>query len=395
MRCCSSDNWRIGVKVSMKKFASVTGAAALAIWSLISSSSAWADYQLNMHVPVTEAGRRAYDLHNDISLICLAIFIVVFGVLAYSLIFHRKSKGHKAADFHEHLGIEIAWTVIPSIILVLIAIPSTTTLIEMKDTSEPAITVKVTGYQWKWGYDYLKGEGEGIKFLSVLSTPKDQINNKAEKSASYMMEVDNPLVVPVNTKIRILTTANDVIHAWAVPAFAVKQDAVPGFIRDTWFKADTEGTYHGQCSELCGKDHGYMPIVVKVVSAGEYSAWVEEQKKKAASNVDDPNKVWALDESMARGEKVYNAACASCHGANGQGIPGTFPALDGSKIAKQAKNKAAHINIVLHGKAGTAMQAFGGQLSDTDIATVVTYERNAWGNKTGDVIQPADVKAAR
>ena len=383
------------MKVSMKRFASVTSAAALGLWSIVMSSNVWAGYQLNLDVPVTEVGRRAYDLHNEITLICLIIFVVVFGVLAYSMVAHRKSKGHKAADFHEHLGIEIAWTIIPSIILVLIAIPSTRTLIEMKDTSEPAITVKVTGYQWKWGYDYLKGEGEGIKFLSVLATPKDQIHNKAEKSANYMMEVDNPLVVPVNAKIRILATANDVIHAWAVPAFAVKQDAVPGFIRDTWFKADKEGTYHGQCSELCGKDHGYMPIVVKVVSAAEYTSWVDEQKKKAASNVDDPNKVWAMDEAMARGEKVYNAACASCHGANGQGVPGAFPALDGSKIAKLAKNKAAHIDIVLHGKPGTAMAAFGAQLSDTDIATVITYERNAWGNKTGDMVQPADIKAAR
>jgi cytochrome c oxidase subunit 2 len=379
----------------MKKFASVTGAAALGMWSLINSGCAWADYQLNLHVPVTEAGRRAYDLHNDISLICLGIFVVVFGVLTYSLIKHRKSKGHQAADFHEHLGVELAWTIIPSIILVLIAIPSTRVLVEMKDTAESEITIKATGYQWKWGYDYLKGEGEGIKFLSVMSTPKEQIHNQAAKSADYMMTVDNPMVVPVNTKIRILTTANDVIHAWAVPAFAVKQDAVPGFIRDAWFRADKEGMYVGQCSELCGKDHGYMPINVKVVSAAEYTAWVDEQKKKAASNVDDPNKVWALEEAMARGEKVYNAACASCHQASGQGIPGTFPALDGSKIAKLAKNKAAHIDIVLHGKPGTPMAAFGGQLSDTDIATVVTYERNAWGNKTGDVIQPADVKAAR
>lgn len=381
------------MKVSMKRFVGTAGAVALGL--LAFTTSAWADYQLNLHVPVTEAGRRAYDLHNMISLVCLVIFVVVFGVLAYSLVMHRKSKGHKAADFHEHLGIEIAWTIIPTIILILIAIPSTKALIDLKDTSESEITIKVTGYQWKWGYDYLKGEGEGIKFLSVLSTPKDQINNKAEKAADYMMTVDNPLVVPVNTKVRILTTANDVIHAWAVPAFAVKQDAIPGFIRDTWFKADTEGMYVGQCSELCGKDHGYMPINVKVVSSAEYTAWVAEQKKKAASNVDDPNKVWTLEESMVRGEKVYTNACASCHQANGKGIPGAFPALDGSKIAKAAANKGKHIDIVLHGKAGSAMAAFGGQLSDTDIATVVTYERNAWGNKTGDIIQPAEVKAAR
>lgn len=381
------------MRVSMKRFVGTAGAVALGL--LAYTASAWAGYQLNLDVPVTEAGRRAYDLHNMITLVCLVIFVVVFGVLAYSLVMHRKSKGHKAADFHEHLGIEIAWTIIPTIILVLIAIPSTKALIDLKDTSESEITIKVTGYQWKWGYDYLKGEGEGIKFLSVLSTPKDQIHNKAEKSADYMMAVDNPMVVPVNTKVRILATANDVIHAWAVPAFAVKQDAIPGFIRDTWFKADAEGMYVGQCSELCGKDHGYMPINVKVVSAAEYTAWVAEQKKKAASNVDDPNKVWTLEESMARGEKVYANACASCHQANGKGVPGAFPALDGSKMAKVAAQKGKHIDIVLHGKAGTAMGAFGGQLSDTEIAAVVTYERNAWGNKTGDIIQPAEVKAAR
>ncbi|HWU85118.1 MAG TPA: cytochrome c oxidase subunit II [Rhodocyclaceae bacterium] len=381
------------MKVSMRKAVRWAGVAAPGLWTL-SSGNAWADWQLNMHVPVTEAGRRAYELHNDISLVCLAIFALVFGILAYSLVKHRKSKGHQAAEFHEHLGIEIAWTIVPVIILVLIAIPATKTLVEMKDTSEPELTVKVTGYQWKWGYDYLKGEGEGIKFLSVMTTPLDQIHNKADKTDSYMMTVDNPLVVPVNTKVRILTTANDVIHSWAVPAFAVKQDAVPGFIRDTWFKADKEGTYNGQCSELCGKDHGYMPIVVKVVSAGEYSNWVAEQKKKAAAG-DDPNKTWTLDEAMARGEKVYNANCAACHQASGQGIPGTFPPLDGAKIAKSPAMKGKHIETVLHGRPGTAMAAFGAQLSDTEIATVITYERNAWSNKTGEVIQPADVKAAR
>jgi cytochrome c oxidase subunit 2 len=330
-----------------------------------------------------------------VSIVCLVIFVLVFGILGYSLINHRKSKGHKASQFHEHLGIEIAWTIVPTLILIAIAFPATKALVKMKDTSESEITIKVTGYQWKWGYDYLKGEGEGIKFLSVMSTPKEQVHNQQEKTASYMMTVDNPVVVPVNTKVRILATANDVIHSWAMPAFAVKQDAVPGFIRDTWFKADKEGTYVGQCSELCGKDHGYMPIVVNVVSAAEYTAWVADQKKKASSNVDDPAKVWTLDEAVARGEKVYSANCAACHQANGKGIPGTFPALDGSKIAKVAANKGKHIDIVLHGRPGTPMAAFGGQLSDTDIATVITYERNAWDNKTGEVVQPADVKAAR
>ncbi|HTH93856.1 MAG TPA: cytochrome c oxidase subunit II [Rhodocyclaceae bacterium] len=376
----------------MKRLAVVSALVA----PLFPFSNAWADYQFNMHVPVTEAGRRAYTLHNDISLICLGIFILVFGVLIYSLLHHRKSKDHAPADFHEHLGVEIAWTIVPTIILVLMAIPATRTLVEMKDTSEAQLTIKATGYQWKWGYDYLKGEGEGIKFLSVQTTTPDQIDGKAEKPATYMETVDNPLVVPVNTKVRILTTANDVIHSWAVPAFAVKQDAIPGFIRDTWFRADQEGTYIGQCSELCGKGHGYMPIVVNVVSAADYTTWVEAQKKKAAAG-DDPNKVWSMDEAVARGEKVYNANCAVCHQANGKGVPGTFPALDGSKIAgvASASAKAKHIDTVLHGRPGTPMAAFGPQLSDTDIATVITYERNSWGNKTGDVIQPADIAAAR
>ena len=357
------------------------------------AGSAWADYQLNLTPSVTKAGYAAYELHNFMTLVCLAIFVGVFGVLAYSLIKHRKSKGHKAAGFHENLAVEIAWITVPFLILVVFAVPATKALLDLRDTSEPDITVKVTGYQWKWGYDYLKGEGEGIKFMSVLSTPRDQIEGKAPKGENYLLEVDNPVVVPVGKKVRILTTANDVIHSWAIPAFGIKQDAVPGFIRDTAFRAEKEGTYRGQCSELCGKDHGFMPIVVEVVSAEKYAAWVDEQKKKAAAEMGDPNKVWTLDEMKAHGEKVYAANCVACHQANGKGIPGVFKPLDGSPIATGPK--ADHIDRVLHGKAGTAMAAFGGQLSDTDIAAVVTYERNAWSNKTGDLIQPAEIKAAR
>jgi cytochrome c oxidase subunit 2 len=322
----------------------------------------------------------------------LIIFVIVFAVLGYSLYFHRKSKGHKAADFHENTAVEMAWTIVPFLILVVMAIPATRALISLRDTSEPDITIKVTGYQWKWGYDYLKGEGEGIHFISTLSTPQAQIRGEAPKGEHYLLEVDNPIVVPVHKKIRILTTANDVIHSWAMPAFGIKQDAVPGFIRDTAFRAEKEGTYRGQCSELCGKDHGFMPIVVEVVSADKYAAWVEEQKKKMAAAAGDPNKVWTLDESRAYGEKVYVANCAACHQANGKGIPGAFPALDGSPIATGPK--AGHLDRVVNGKPGTAMAAFGKQLSDADIAAVITFERNSWGNKTGEVIQPAEVKAA-
>ncbi|MBS0322721.1 MAG: cytochrome c oxidase subunit II [Proteobacteria bacterium] len=348
--------------------------------------------QLNMGFPVTAAGQTAYHLHNLINIICLIIFIGVFGVMGYSMIYHRKSKGHKPAEFHENLTVEILWTAIPLLILIIIAIPATKALISLKDTSDSDITIKATGYQWKWGYDYLKGEGEGIKFMSVLATPQAQIKGQEPKDEHYLLEVDNPIVVPVGKKVRILTTSNDVIHSWAMPAFGVKQDAVPGFIRDTQFRAEKEGTYRGQCSELCGKDHGFMPIVVEVVSADKYATWVDEQKKKMAAAMGDPNKVWTLDESKAYGEKLYNANCAACHQATGKGIPGAFPALDGSKIVTGPKE--GHLAVVVNGRPGTAMAAFGKQLSDTEIAAIVTYERNAWGNKTGEVVQPAEVKAA-
>ena len=263
----------------------------------------------------------------------------------------------------------------------------------MRDTSQPDLTIKATGYQWKWGYEYVTGDAAGVKFMSVLSTPREQIENKTAKGEHYLLEVDRPMVVPVGKKVRVLTTASDVIHNWSVPAFAVKVDAVPGFLRDTWFRAEKEGTYRGQCSELCGKDHGFMPVVVEVVSAEKYAAWAAEQKKAMAASADDPAKVWKLDELMARGEKVYTANCAACHQPNGAGLPPAFPALDGSKIAKGPKG--AHIDIVLKGKPGTAMASFAAQLNDTEIAAVVAYERNAWSNKLGELIQPAEVKALR
>ncbi len=352
-----------------------------------------AAYQLNFQPPVTRIASEIYDLHMLMMYVIIAVFCAVFGVMFYSIYAHRKSVGHKAAQFHENTTVELIWTAVPFVILLGMAWPATKTLIAFKDTSNPDLTIKATGYQWKWGYDYIKGEGEGIAFLSNLATSQDQIHNRKPKGENYLLEVDNPLVVPVGKKVRVLTTANDVIHSFWVPAFGIKQDAIPGFVRDTWFKADKEGIYRGQCAELCGKDHGFMPIVVDVVSAEKYTQWVADRKQKAAATVEDPNKRWTADELKAKGEKVYAANCVACHQASGKGLPPAFPALDGSKVA--TGDRKAHIDIVLNGKAGTAMAPFGKQLSDTDIAAVVTFERNAWGNKTGDAAQPGEVKAAR
>jgi cytochrome c oxidase subunit II len=371
------------------------GPAGLMLAALLGvfSSAANAAWELNLQMPVTALARRVYDLHTLLTWVIFIIFVGVFAVVTWSIIFHRKSKGHKAADFHDNTTVEIAWTIVPTLILIAIAFPATSALVEMRDTSQPDLTIKATGYQWKWGYEYVTGDAAGVKFMSVLSTPREQIENKAAKGEHYLLEVDRPMVVPVGKKVRVLTTASDVIHNWSVPAFAVKVDAVPGFLRDTWFRAEKEGTYRGQCSELCGKDHGFMPVVVEVVSAEKYAAWVAEQKKAMAASADDPAKVWKLDELMARGEKIYAANCAACHQPNGAGLPPAFPALDGSKIAKGPK--AAHLDIVLKGKPGTAMASYAAQLSDTEIAAVVAYERNAWTNKLGEVIQPAEVKALR
>ncbi|WP_407702858.1 cytochrome c oxidase subunit II [Thiobacillus sedimenti] len=355
------------------------------------SQSALADYAYNLQPPVSEVARDIFHLHNLIMMVCIGIFIVVFATMFYSLVKHRKSSGHQAAHFHENTTVEIIWTVIPFIILVGMAYPAAKVVIEMKDTSNPDMTVKITGYQWKWGYDYLN---DGVHFYSTLATPREQINGTAEKDPHYLLEVDNPMVVPVGKRVRLLVTANDVIHSWWVPAVGVKQDGIPGFIRDAWFKADKIGTYRGQCAELCGKDHGFMPIVVKVVSEDDYRAWVAKQKGSAQAAAADNGKTFSRDELVERGEKVFQANCAACHQANGMGIPGTFPALNGSKVATGPI--AAHIGIVLHGgRPGTAMVGFADRLSDAEIAAVVTYERNAWNNKMGDAAQPADIAAAR
>jgi cytochrome c oxidase subunit 2 len=349
-------------------------------------------HQLNFQAPVTAIAADIYVLHNWMIGICVAIFVAVFGVMFYSILKHRKSLGHKSASFHESTTVEIAWTVVPFIIVVLMALPATKTVVAMKDTSNADITIKATGMQWKWGYDYLKGDGEGVAFLSTLSTPRDQIQGAAPKGDNYLLEVDHPLVVPVNKKIRIVTTANDVIHAWGVPALGVKQDAIPGFVRDTWFKAEKVGTYRGNCYELCGKEHAFMPIVVNVVSEEDYAKWVAEQKKAMAANADDPNKTWTVAELAARGEKVYAANCVACHQANGKGVPGAFPALDGSQMVNGPQD--GQVAILLNGK--NAMPAWKATLSDTEIAAVITYTRNSWSNKADDnIVQPAEVLAAR
>ncbi|MDQ1831357.1 cytochrome c oxidase subunit II [Massilia sp. CCM 9029] len=360
------------------------------------------DYQLNLQMPVTKIASEINDLHTWMMIVCMVIFVAVFGVMFYSVFKHRRSLGHKPATFHESTAVEIAWTVVPFLIVIVMALPATKTVVAMKDTSNADITIKATGMQWKWGYDYLKGEGEGISFLSSLSTPRSQVGSPGvepteARGVNYLMEVDNEIYVPVNKKIRIVLTANDVIHAWMIPAFGVKQDAIPGFVRDTWFKAEQIGVYRGQCAELCGKEHAFMPIVVNVVSDADYTKWVEGEKKKMAALADDPSKVWTIDELKVKGEKIYTTNCVVCHQANGKGVPNAFAALDASPIVLGAK--AEQINVLLHGqKSGKYPTEMPGwkQLSDSDIAAVITYTRNNWSNKaTENIVQPAEVLAAR
>ncbi|MGA7778101.1 MAG: cytochrome c oxidase subunit II [Paraburkholderia sp.] len=346
--------------------------------------------EINLQPPATAIAEELYHLHTFMLILCTVIFVGVFGVMFYSVFAHRKSKGHKASHFHESTTVEIIWTIVPFVIVVLMALPATKTVVAMKDTSNSDVTIKVTGYQWKWGYDYVKGPGEGISFLSTLSTPRAETDGTQPITDTYLQEVDNPLVVPVDKKIRIITTANDVVHSWYVPAFGVKQDAIPGFVRDTWFKADKTGTFRGFCTELCGKEHAFMPVVVEVLSADDYAKWVDNEKKKMAAGADDPNKTYTMAELMERGGKVYTSNCAVCHQPTGKGA-GAFPALDGSKIANGPI--AQHVSLVLKGK--NAMPSWAPTLSDVEIASVITYERNSWGNHTGDILQPRQVADAR
>jgi len=349
--------------------------------------------QLDLHPAVTQIARDQQWLHYFMLVICTVIFIGVFGVMFYSIIKHRKSKGAKPANFHESTAVEIAWTIVPFIIVIGMALPATKVVVAMKDTSAADVTIKATGVQWKWGYDYLKGEGEGIGFLSTLDPAQREMSDSGKPSGDdYLLKVDNPLVVPVDKKIRIITTASDVIHAFMVPAFGIKQDAIPGFVRDTWFRAEKVGTYYGQCAELCGKEHAYMPIQVKVLSAADYTAWVQGKQKEMAAAGDDPAKVWDIAALTARGEKVYNTNCAACHQANGKGM-GPIKPLDGAAVVLDA-DKTKQIAVLLNGQNNGAMPSWKA-LSDTELAAVITYTKNNWSNKTGQLVQPADVVAAR
>ena len=356
---------------------------------------ALADWQLNMPVGASEISREVHAIHMRTFWVCVVIGLIVFSIMFISIVKHRKSKGAVAAHFHESTTVEIIWTIIPVLILITLAIPAAKALVKIEDSSNADMTIRVTGYQWKWEYDY---PDQGIKFFSSL----DQKSREASAKGSgidpagvehYLREVDNPVVIPVGKKVRFLFTANDVIHSWWVPELAIKKDAIPGFINDMWTKVDQPGIYRGQCAELCGKDHGFMPIKVVALAEPDYSNWINEQKQKMATMAQASTKEWTKDELMQQGEKVFNTICAACHQVSGLGVPGIFPALKSSSIVTGPL--AAHLNIVLHGKAGTAMQAFGTQLSDADLAAVITYERNAFGNQMGDVVQPAVVKAAR
>ncbi len=391
-------------------------ASFAALW--LACAGAFAKYDVDILPPVTPISREIYNLHWGILWVCVVIFIVVFGAMFWSIFKHRRSMGAKAAQFHENTAIEVIWTIVPFVILIGMAYPATKTVLDMKDASNSDLSVKITAYQWKWEYDY---QQDGVRFFANLATPREQIDERehpgAPKNEHYLLEVDNPMVVPVGKKVRLLITSNDVIHGWYVPQLGVNQYGIPGFIKDAWFTIEKPGTYKGQCSQICGKEHGFMPIIVIAKSPDEYAAWVKDMKAKmppppavsdsagavattaatqvaaAGAPAEDPNKKWTLDELKARGEKVYTSAtCVACHQANGKGTPPAFPALDGSKVVNGPK--AAQIALELKGKPGTAMASFA-HLSDIDLAAVITYTRNSWGNKTGEAIQPAEIKAAR
>jgi cytochrome c oxidase subunit II len=351
--------------------------------------------QIDLHPPVTKIAGEVQWLHNYIMIICVVIFLAVFGVMFYSILKHRKSQGAKAANFHESVAVEIAWTVVPFFIVIAMALPATKAVVAMKDTTNADLTIKVTGYQWKWGYDYLKGEGEGIGFLSTLDVTHREMSNSGKPPATddYLLKVDNPLVVPVGKKVRIITTAADVIHAFAVPSLGIQQDAIPGFVRDTWFRAEQTGDFYGQCAKLCGKEHSYMPIHVKVVTQEQYAKWSGDKQAALKAAADDPGKVWQLADLAARGEKVYAANCVACHQADGKGNPAAkIKALDGSALV--LNDPLNQVKTLLNGAANGAMPAWK-QLSDTEIAAVITFTKNSWSNKTGKLVQPAEVADVR
>ena len=382
--------WQRAARIGALAGAALASGAARAVNDLPGGP---APGQIDLPAMVTEIGHDQAWLHNFMLVICTVIFIVVFGVMFYSIFKHRRSKGAVASNFHESTTVEIVWTVVPFIIVILMALPATRVVVAMKDTSAADLTVKATGIQWKWGYDYLNGEGEGIGFLSTLDGAQREASDAGRPVGDdYLLKVDNPLIVPVNRKVRVITTANDVIHAWGVPALGVKQDAIPGFVRDAWFRAEKVGDYYGQCYELCGKEHAYMPIHVKVVSQADYTNWVAGKKKEMAAQADDPNKVWTLADLTARGAQVYGANCQVCHQANGKG-GGNVKPLDDSPIVQDA-DKTKQLDVVLNGRNNGAMPAWK-QLSDTEIAAVVTYTKNHWSNATGQIVQPKEVAALR
>lgn len=388
----------------MRSAMSIGSRWLVAMTTLISSQSVLAD--INMPVGVTPISKEVYGLHMMIFWICCAIGAVVFAVMFYSMFKHRKSKGAKAADFHESTTVEIIWTAVPLVILIAMAIPAAKTLIAMEDTSDADLTVKITGYQWKWHYEYLDS---GISFFSNLHPEHNaarQVGSGVDVSQfdNYLKEVDRELVLPVGKKVRFLHTSADVIHSWWVPDLAVKKDAIPGFINENWALIEEPGVYRGKCTELCGRDHGFMPVVVRALPEAEYLAWVEENAPAPAITEAEPaqatqvadedaDREWGLDELVAKGEGVYNTYCAACHQANGEGLPGAFPAIAGSAVATGPHD--AHISTVYVGVAGTSMASFAGQLSDVDMAAVLTYQRNAFGNEVGDTIQPSAIKALR
>ena len=349
---------------------------------------AWAAWTVNMSPGGTAVSRSVFDLHMTIFWICVVIGVLVFGAMFWSMLMHRRSQGSQAAQFHEHTWVEILWTIVPFVILVLMAVPATRTLLAIYDPSEPDLDIQVTGHQWKWHYKYL---GQDVEFFSTLTTPGEQIHNQAAKGEHYLLEVDNPLVLPVGAKVRFLVTAVDVIHSWWVPALAVKKDAIPGFVNEAWTRIERPGIYRGQCAELCGKDHGFMPIVVDAKSPEDYAAWLAERRAEALKTKELSGKTWTREELLARGEKAYLSTCAACHQPTGAGLPPMFPALNGSKIATGPRE--GHIERVFNGKPGTAMPAFGKQLSEVDLAAIITYERNAWDNKVGDMVTPQDIVA--
>jgi len=369
--------------MNLKKAVRVVSAG----WLALMSTFAVAQNQVNMAKGVTEVGAEIYDLHMLIFWICTVIGVGVFAVMFYSIIYHRKSRGVTPSQFHESTKVEIAWTVIPFLILIGMAVPATSTLLEVYNTDDAEIDILITGYQWKWKYEYLDENGDNVSFFSNLATSQEEIYNTEEKGSHYLLSVDEPLVIPTDTKVRFLVTANDVIHSWWVPEIAVKRDAIPGFINEAWTKVPVEGIYRGQCTELCGSYHGFMPIEVHAVSRDEYNAWLSAKRADKMAQAAASEQELSIDELMAKGESVYAAQCLACHGAQGEG--GVGKAIAGSTVA--LGDISTHLDVGIKGVAGTAMQAFGGQLNDVEMAAVITYQRNAFGNNTGDVVQPSDV----